>query len=111
MSFHGRTTSSSAFKYRKFTRRVGFGLFWLFFVSFCLLLSVIAGTKSFLCYLQGILRDHRSKPEAAVTSAVAVQAQDAWDIQKTVCVQHTHLQVTPSLGAAGKMRQLFPSCC
>lgn len=28
MSFHGRTTSSSAFKYSRFTRRVGFGLVW-----------------------------------------------------------------------------------
>lgn len=74
---------------------------WLVFVCFCLLVSVHAGTKIFPCYLQGMLRDQQSKPEAAVTSAVPVQAQEAWDVRKTVHVQH----------AAGKMRQLFPSCC
>lgn len=83
MPFHGRAVSFLAFKCSKFTKSAGFGSVLFFF---CLLISLLPGTKHFSWCLEDIARDHQSKPEAAVTSAVPVWVREAWDAQKDASV-------------------------
>lgn len=78
--FHGSAISFLAFKYSSFTRRAVFGVF------FNLLISLLPGTKSFPYCLEGMAKDHQSKPEAAVTSAAPARIKEVWDTQKTAYV-------------------------